>query len=115
MLTYFKTIWALCLINQTHRIRPLYLAMGQFFTSRGFYSPSPLGMLVDGLAMIIVGVATAAYPIVTVISAPVMAITSPLFFRDDYRQVKKLVLEHRIDWRSGTVVDAVASAGGSDA
>lgn len=115
MLTYLKTIWALCLINQTHRIRPLYLAMGQFYTSRGFYSPSPAGMVVDGLAMILAGIATAAYPIITIISAPLMAFTSPIFFPDDYRQVRKLVIDHRIDWRSGTVIDAEPVAGGSDA
>ena len=105
MLTYLKTIWAMTLILQTYRLRPLYSALGKLFTSRAFYAPSPIMIVVDGLVLVLAGAAVTLYPIWTTVFMPVAVLIYPITHRDDYRQVKKMVLAKRINWSGGFVIE----------
>lgn len=105
MLTYLKTIWAMTLIMQTYRLRPLYSALGKLFTSRAFYAPNPIMIAVDGLVLLLAGAAVMVYPIWNTLFVPVAILIYPITHRDDYKQVKKLVLANRVNWSGGFVIE----------
>ena len=102
-----KTILAWYLVNFTYMTRPLYLALARMFESRAFYGTNPLKMLIDTLALLLIGPLLIGMVILSVVSLPFRWIYLVCFDRKEWLQMKGLVRDGRVKWGTGTFTDPV--------
>lgn len=98
-------LFAWYVVSLTYYSREAYALLSNMCSHRAFVGTNPLRTALDGLLMMVVGVLLLLLPVVGLVAFPFTSFYLVVFNRQDWRQIKELTREGRIQWMTGTIAD----------